>query len=158
MPTQGQNKKISQFPLLNNPTSDVIFPVVASGANYSVSFSAISLNTNSTDVLNTKLSGFTTGVRKVIDSGDTILSAFENLQVSKQDLLNVALSSDPQNSSFIEIDPNNANVNIVSVSTAQTEINISTETSGATDSIVLNDDGLIIQSELNGNTASIILS
>lgn len=152
------NKKISQFPLLSNPTNDVVFAAVASGTNYTVAFSSFTTDIPSIDVLGTRLSGFTNGIRQEISSGDTILSAFENLQVSKQDLLNVVTSGDPQSSSFIEIDPSTANVNIVAVSSAQTEINISTETSGATDNIILNDDGLIIESELNGNTASIILS
>lgn len=151
-------KKISQFPLLNNPTGDVVFAAVASGANYTVAFSAFTADIPAVDVLSTELTGLTTGLNQPITSGDTILSAFENLQASKQDLLNVTTSGEPQNSSFIEINPSTANVNIVAVSTAQTEINISTETSGATDTIILNDDGLVIESELNGNTASIILS
>lgn len=152
------NKKISQFPLLNNPTGDVVFAAAASGTNYTVAFSAFTADIPAVDVLGTGLTGLTTGLNQPITSEDTILSAFENLQASKQDLLNVTTSGDPQSSSFIEIDPATANVNIVAVSSAQTEINISTETSGATDSIILNDDGLVIESELNGNTASLILS
>ena len=158
------NKKISQFPVLTGITDNVDFPVVLSGGNYIVKFSAISdtiINDfvpSDVNVLGTRLSGFTTGLREPLSSNDTILSGFENLQVSKQDLLNVQLSGSPESLSFIEIDNDTANVNIVAISTGQTEINISTETSGVTDSIILNEDGLVIENDFNGNTTSFILS
>jgi len=158
------NRKISQFPILNNITPDVEFAVVVSGDNYTVGFDTVSgtvvnnIVFPDADVLGTRLSGFTTGLNQPLSSGDTILSAFENLQTSKQDLLTVQLTGAPESLSFIDIDDTTANVNIVSVSTGQTEINISTETSGATDSIILNENGLTIESELYGNTTSLILS
>lgn len=153
----GRNKKIDQFPKLNNPPQNTIFPAVYNGNNYSVDISALTTTSNF-DVLGVRLSGFTVGDNHPITSANTILSAFQDIQVSKQDLLNIQLTGDPNSSSFINIDKDTANVNIVSVSTAQTEINISTETSGSTDSIILNEDGLVIESNLNGNTAAIILS
>lgn len=158
------NKKISQFPLLNTLTGSVVFSIVSSGENYTTTFDTVSdsildnMVIPAVDVLGVGLSGFTTGSRGVINSGNTVLSAFETLQVSKQDLLNVQLTAAPETLSFVEIDDATANINIVAVSSGQSEINISTESSGVTDSIILNDDGLVIQSDVNGNTAIIILS
>lgn len=152
------NKKISEFNILSGLTNDIKIPIVVSGQNFTLAYSAITEDIGSIDVLGVGLSGLTNGLNQPITSGDTILSAFENLQTSKQDLLNVRLSADPETLSFIDIEDDTANVNIVSVSSGQTEITISTETSGSTDTIILNEDGTRLESEFEGNTTSLILS
>jgi hypothetical protein len=45
------NKKISQFPLLVNPTNNAILPVVANGTNYSIPLSGLTNFVNSSDTL-----------------------------------------------------------------------------------------------------------
>ena len=45
------NKKISQFPILSNPTNATIFPVVVNGANYSLNLSSLAGFINTTDAI-----------------------------------------------------------------------------------------------------------
>lgn len=155
------NKKISQFSTLGNPTGNVIFPVVVSGTNYSLALSGLSSYLNY-DLLGQTLSGYTLGVNQPITSADTVLSAFENIQAeinAKQDLLVVTDPTNPADVSFINIVPvAPRDINIVAVSSADTQISISATTSGATDSIILDENGLTIESTVDGLTAGLILA
>lgn len=148
------NKKISQFPQLNQISGSDLIPVVANNINYASPFSAF---TNSLNILNTPLTGFVSGDIRPISSGDTVLSAFETLEVSKQDLLFVQLNSG-LTTSFINIDNDNADINIVSSSSGDTAINIINEDQDSVETITLGDDGLLVETISGGVHTTLRLS
>lgn len=69
MPILRQNRKISEFDILNNPTGDVVVPVVVNGDNYKVSLDALSEYVEST-LLNKHWEG---NVSKTLGSTETLV-------------------------------------------------------------------------------------
>jgi hypothetical protein len=83
------NKKISQFPLLNNPTGNVLLPAVVSGTNYSVAFSALTTNVD-TKHWESNIEKTIKSDNTLVISGNYVLSG-TNLTLNS-DNLNITIS------------------------------------------------------------------
>lgn len=69
MPTLAGNKKISQFDILANPTSNVVLPVVVNGDNYKLSLDSLGDFVTST-IFNKHWEG---NITKVLPSDETLV-------------------------------------------------------------------------------------
>jgi hypothetical protein len=171
------NRRISQLPNVGILNSDSVIPLSQNGVTYSIPVSGLTsyLNT-SIDVLGQFLSGYTSGTTQSIDSGDTVLGAFEKLQAQIDNKSNsisvsgksgmvlytdgvdefwntrmaVRNSADTAEISYIEIDQSNGNINLVTTADSSTINIINNE-----DSVTITEGGVVLQNIVSGKTAGI---